>query len=216
MYVLDASVLIKWFSNEEYTDRALKLRDDFLQGYAELVVPDLLLYEVSNALRYNPNYNENDVIESVDSLYDMGINIIIPTGDVIKSAINLAFTHDVTLYDAFYAALAKEIDFTLITADAKFYRKTNNLGFIKFIDEIQVSPSDHDEGYIAVVPELRGCSAFGETEEKALEEVKIAIELWIETAKKDGKYIPQPHGKEYLKRVFEDTFRITRSQRAGA
>jgi predicted nucleic acid-binding protein len=136
MYVLDASVLIKWFSNEEYTDRALKLRDDFLQGYAELVVPDLLLYEVSNALRYNPNYNENDVIESVDSLYDMGINIIIPTGDVIKSAINLAFTHDVTLYDAFYAALAKEIDFTLITADAKFYRKTNNLGFIKFIDEI--------------------------------------------------------------------------------
>ena len=129
-------MLIKWFSNEEYTDRALKLRDDFLQGYAELVVPDLLLYEVSNALRYNPNYNENDVIESVDSLYDMGINIIIPTGDVIKSAINLAFTHDVTLYDAFYAALAKEIDFTLITADAKFYRKTNNLGFIKFIDEI--------------------------------------------------------------------------------
>ncbi len=136
MYVLDASVLIKWFSNEEYTDRALKLRDDFLQGYTELVVPDLLLYEVSNALRYNPNYNENDVIESVDSLYDMGINIIIPTGDVIKSAINLAFIHDVTLYDAFYAALAKEIDFTLITADAKFYRKTNNLGFIKFIDEI--------------------------------------------------------------------------------
>jgi predicted nucleic acid-binding protein len=136
MYVLDASVLIKWFSNEEYTDRALKLRDEFLQGYAELAVPDLLLYEVSNALRYNPNYNENDVIESVDSLYDMGINIIIPTGDVIKSAINLAFTHDVTLYDAFYAALAKEIDFTLITADAKFYRKTNNLGFIKFIDEI--------------------------------------------------------------------------------
>ncbi len=129
-------MLIKWFSNEEYTDRALKLRDDFLQGYAELVVPDLLLYEVSNALRYNPNYNENDVIESVDSLYDMGINIIIPTGDVIKSAINLAFTHDVTLYDAFYAALAKEIDFTLITADVKFYRKTNNLGFIKFIDEI--------------------------------------------------------------------------------
>jgi len=53
MYVLDASVLIKWFSNEEYTDRALKLRDDFLQGYTELVVPDLLLYEVSNALRWH-------------------------------------------------------------------------------------------------------------------------------------------------------------------
>ena len=42
------------------------------------------------------------------------------------------------------------------------------------------------------------------------------MELWLETAKKDGKYIPQPHGKEFLKRVFEDTFRITRPQRAGA
>ena len=69
-------------------------------------------------------------------MYDMGIDIIIPTGDVIRSAIKFAFTHNVTIYDAFYAALADEIDFTLITADAKFYRKTNNLSFIKFIDEI--------------------------------------------------------------------------------
>ena len=136
MYVLDASVLIKWFSDEKFTDIALKLRDDFFQGNTELVVPDLLLYEVSNALRYNPNFDENDVVEAVDSLYDMGIDIIIPTGDVIRSAIKLAFTHNVTIYDAFYGALADEIDFTLITADAKFYRKTDNLGFIKFIDEI--------------------------------------------------------------------------------
>ena len=81
---------------------------------------------------------------------------------------------------------------------------------------IEIFYSEDDEGYIAVVPELRGCSAFGETEEKALGEVKIAIELWLETAKKSGKYIPQPHGKELLKRVFEDAFRITRLQRAGA
>jgi hypothetical protein len=35
---------------------------------------------------------------------------------------------------------------------------------------------------------LPGCSAFGETEETALEEVKIAIELWLETAKKRWAY----------------------------
>jgi predicted nucleic acid-binding protein len=128
-------VVIKWFSEEEYTDIALKLRDDFFKGYTELVVPDLLLYEVSNALRYNPNFDETDVIEAVDSLYDMGTNIIVPTGGVIRSAINIAFTHNVTIYDAFYAALAKAIDFTLITADVKFHRKTEDLSFVKFIDE---------------------------------------------------------------------------------
>jgi hypothetical protein len=34
---------------------------------------------------------------------------------------------------------------------------------------------------------LPGCSAFGENEEKALEEIKMAMELWLETAKKRGK-----------------------------
>ena len=47
MYVLDASVVIKWFSEEEYTDIAVKLRDDFFKGYNELVVPDLLLCDIT-------------------------------------------------------------------------------------------------------------------------------------------------------------------------
>lgn len=57
---------------------------------------------------------------------------------------------------------------------------------------IQIFYSEEDEGYIAVAPELPGCSAFGETPEKALKEIKVAIELWIETAKKEGRKIPKP------------------------
>ncbi len=57
--------------------------------------------------------------------------------------------------------------------------------------------SEEDEGYISVVPELPGCSAFGETEEEALKEIKVAIELWIEGAKKEGKEIQT--GKELIK-----------------
>jgi len=52
---------------------------------------------------------------------------------------------------------------------------------------IEIFYSEEDNGYIAFIPELPGCSAFGETEEKALEEVKMAMELWLETAKKRGK-----------------------------
>ena len=65
--------------------------------------------------------------------------------------------------------------------------------------------SKEDEGYIAVVPELPGCSAFGNTEEAALRKVKIAINLWLETAKKEKRQIPEPHGKELLK-LMHDTF----------
>ncbi|MHA1440064.1 MAG: type II toxin-antitoxin system HicB family antitoxin [Promethearchaeota archaeon] len=68
---------------------------------------------------------------------------------------------------------------------------------------IEIFYSEEDEGYIAIVPELPGCSAFGETEEEALKEVKIAIDLWIEVAKKENRDIPRPIGKELLKKIVE-------------
>ena len=46
-------------------------------------------------------------------------------------------------------------------------------------------------------------SAFGETEEEALREVKVAIDLWLETAGKEGRQIPKPFEKELLKTFVE-------------
>ncbi|MCS4540908.1 MAG: type II toxin-antitoxin system HicB family antitoxin [Euryarchaeota archaeon] len=56
---------------------------------------------------------------------------------------------------------------------------------------VEIFYSEDDEGYIAVAPELPGCSAFGKTEEEALKEIRIAIGLWLETAEKEGKFVPQ-------------------------
>ncbi|NPV62709.1 MAG: type II toxin-antitoxin system HicB family antitoxin [Methanotrichaceae archaeon] len=55
---------------------------------------------------------------------------------------------------------------------------------------IEIFYSEDDKGFIAVVPELPGCSAFGETEERALKEVKIAMQLWLMTAKEIGREMP--------------------------
>jgi len=63
---------------------------------------------------------------------------------------------------------------------------------------IEIFYSEEDEGYIAIAPELPGCSAFGETEEEALKEIKDAVELWLETAKKEKRDIPKPQGKPML------------------
>lgn len=56
---------------------------------------------------------------------------------------------------------------------------------------IVVVYSDEDEGYVATVPELPGCSAFGDTEEEAIREVKIAASLWLSAAKKAGRKVPE-------------------------
>ena len=58
---------------------------------------------------------------------------------------------------------------------------------------ITIFYSEEDEGYIAIVPDLPGCSAFGATAEEAIKEVYVAISLWIEVAKKEGREIPRPH-----------------------
>jgi len=51
--------------------------------------------------------------------------------------------------------------------------------------------SKEDNAYIAVVDELEGCSAWGETREEALKEVKVAMELWLQTAHDHGDPIPE-------------------------
>jgi predicted RNase H-like HicB family nuclease len=63
---------------------------------------------------------------------------------------------------------------------------------------IEIFYSEEDEGFIAIVPELPGCSAFGRTEEDALREVKIAMRLWLETAKEIGREIPTPQKRSLV------------------
>ncbi|MDM7461124.1 MAG: type II toxin-antitoxin system HicB family antitoxin [bacterium] len=57
---------------------------------------------------------------------------------------------------------------------------------------INIFYSEEDEGYIADIPDLPGCSAFGETPEEALQEVQIAKQAWLAAARDAGKPIPAP------------------------
>lgn len=57
---------------------------------------------------------------------------------------------------------------------------------------INIFYSDEDGGYIADIPDLTYCSAFGATPEEALREVTIAKALWLEAAHAKGKSVPEP------------------------
>ncbi|OGA37540.1 MAG: hypothetical protein A3G80_01640 [Betaproteobacteria bacterium RIFCSPLOWO2_12_FULL_62_13b] len=57
---------------------------------------------------------------------------------------------------------------------------------------INVFYSEEDGGYVADIPDLKSCSAFGDTPEEALREVLIAKEGWLAAAKKHHKPIPPP------------------------
>lgn len=57
---------------------------------------------------------------------------------------------------------------------------------------INVFWSEEDDCYVADIPDLRFCSAFGSTPEEAVREVVAAKRAWLETARATGKPIPEP------------------------
>lgn len=57
---------------------------------------------------------------------------------------------------------------------------------------INIFYSEEDEGYIADIPDLKYCSAFGETPVDALQALALAKAAWLEAAKAEGKPIPMP------------------------
>ena len=58
--------------------------------------------------------------------------------------------------------------------------------------EIDIFWSAEDGRYIAVVPDLPGCSAHGGTYQEALAEAEIALAFWLEVAQEGGRPIPEP------------------------
>jgi predicted RNase H-like HicB family nuclease len=66
---------------------------------------------------------------------------------------------------------------------------------MKYRYEIIIHWNDEDNIFVAEVPELPGCMAHGKDYDDALANIKEAISLWIDTAKKYGDPIPKPKGR---------------------
>lgn len=66
---------------------------------------------------------------------------------------------------------------------------------------INIFYSEEDGGYIADIPDLESCSAFGETAEQALAELERARAAWLEAARESGKPIPPPRYRPLIYQV---------------
>ena len=64
--------------------------------------------------------------------------------------------------------------------------------------EIILYWSNADDAFVAEVPELPGCMAHGDTQDAALRNVNLAMELWIDTAREFSDPIPEPKGERLM------------------
>jgi predicted nucleic acid-binding protein len=138
-FVLDTSVILKWFSEsaESDLDRALQLRQSMLERTVFFVVPDLLFYELANALRHNPNFSKKDVEQALHSVFEIGLEVKSVNEEVMREAISLAFKHDVTVYDAYFLALSIKEGKPFITADYRFMGRVKGFREIIKLSDIE-------------------------------------------------------------------------------
>lgn len=117
--VADANVVLKWFHSdgEEDVVEARALLDAHKARTAAIVVLDLTAYEVGNALlRGRARAVHAQVVAVLEALRDI-CPVVHLGGDDWRIATELAERHDLTLYDAAYAAVARSRGATLVTLD---------------------------------------------------------------------------------------------------
>jgi predicted nucleic acid-binding protein len=103
--VADASVIVKFFVNEEYTERALALRDAYISNQLELSEPSLMIYEVLNAVRFSKrNFTREELNMILRSMHEYEFNITEINYDLSVKITEISTKYRISIYDATYVA----------------------------------------------------------------------------------------------------------------
>ena len=117
VFVVDASVVVKWFVPEIHSDAARRL----LTSPHEYFAPDLLFAEAANTIWKKIRRGELSIEDGPRLVADIGRVAVesVPCRALAEDAYALANASGQTVYDALYVALAVRLDTRLITADSR-------------------------------------------------------------------------------------------------
>ena len=134
--IVDASVVAKWFIPEEDSDKAVKLRNRHIDGSLTLMAPDLIVYEVVNALTYHPEISDEAIREDIEALFMIDLELVPPSTELVASIADKARQLAISIYDSSYLVLAEITATNLVTADKKFYDRVKETRQVLILDEL--------------------------------------------------------------------------------
>ena len=127
--ILDSSVIAKWFfPNEEESDIALKIKEDFVNKKITISAPTLLFYEVNNILKTavkSLRIKKEKAIRAYRGFLDLGI-IVYSSEELLENTLDKAMNLDLSSYDASYIILADYLKAPFFTADKKLLSKVKS------------------------------------------------------------------------------------------
>lgn len=123
--ILDTSVGAKWIlEGEEDKDKAILLLDSHKRGKEQIIVPDLFFYEIANTIATKTELTRKHLTLSLKVIYKADLVVYHPTHEDILQTAKLAKEYRTSVYDMLYAVVAKKHNTILISADARFVKKT--------------------------------------------------------------------------------------------
>lgn len=134
--VVDTSVLIKWFKQEKDTDKALEIRQAYLDEEIEIAIPDLVFYELSNVLRYDQEMTKTSVSEAVNSIRDMDFQVMAPFTEYTDRMIENSMEKDITVYDSAFLTLSEMLNCRTVTADSELAKKGSDR--VKLLSDFEI------------------------------------------------------------------------------
>ena len=139
-YVLDASVIVKWFLHHQESDRdrALALRDLHISGRSTIYIPGLALLEVLNAVRFSPKADEEAGETALETLQDLNLETKSADVNLLRKANAIAWAYKITIYDALYVAVAEQVGYPLITADEVMVKKLKGHSLVVPLRELEI------------------------------------------------------------------------------
>lgn len=121
--VIDANVITKWYIKEEHSAKAEILRERFVNREFEIILSPPYKFEVLNALKYSNLYSKSELNSIGESLESYGFTVISIQNKIRENTVNISMDFDLTIYDASYVALAREMSCSFCTADTKIKKK---------------------------------------------------------------------------------------------
>lgn len=123
-YILDSNVALKWVLDEDLSDRARVLRDEYRAGMHELLSPDVFPVEVAHAL--SRALRMGRIVEPEANAGLAGVlgdcPRLHPSLQLLPRAFAISLQARIGVYDCLYAALAEQEGCALLTADDRLLR----------------------------------------------------------------------------------------------
>lgn len=130
--VADCSILIKLFVPENESKSAVLWSKGWRAGKFEVTAPELVIAEFTNVIWRKVRKKEisNSIgREIIKDFMKLPLRIV-NHSVLVEAAFNLAVGHEITVYDALYAALAYRLNAPLVTADIVLIKKLKSSSVI--------------------------------------------------------------------------------------